>query len=448
MKDLIEELSDFLVNITYDDLSPALIERAKEAMIDSHAAVLSGYGEKVSDLIMEWVREQGGGEQATVVGYDVKSTVSLSAFVHGVMGHAIDYDDVSPPLRGHPSLLVYASILSIAEAEGKSGKDMILSFLLGTEAMTKIGMNLNPSHYLKGWHSTSTVGVIGAAVAAGKLYGFTKDEYKTVIGLVSSMMSGIRRNFGTMTKSFHVGNAARSGVEAAQLVKKGMTASHHTFDSTGGVFDLYSDGLAEDGWKGSFGEPWSILDPGFHTKKYPCCYAIHRYIDGILEISSNDIAIDEITKIECIGAKGSFAPLRDTPPETGSEGMFSLEYVVAAGLIDGTIDFNSFTDEKVHRENVKELMTKVEVNEDASIKEDRSAGDNGYIVINMYLVDEVVKIKIINGKGSAMNPLTDVELKDKYMNCSKKAGLGEETIHQYNMLKELQEKNNISEMFN
>lgn len=448
MKDLMEELSDFLVNKTYDDLSPALIEKAKEAMIDSHAAVLSGYGEEVSDLIMEWVKEEGGRAQSTVLGYDVQSTVSLSTFVHGMMGHAIDYDDVSPPLRGHPSLLVYASILSIAEAEGKSGKDMILSFLLGTEVMIKIGINLNPSHYLKGWHSTSTIGVIGAAVAAGKLYGFNKDEYKTVLGLVSSMMSGLRRNFGTMTKPFHVGNAARSGVEAAQLVKKGFTASHHPFDSPGGVFDLYSDELEEGGWKGAFGEPWSILDPGFHTKKYPCCYATHRYIDGILELSSNDIAIDEIMKIECIGAKGNFAPLRNTPPETGSEGMFSLEYIVAVALIDGTIDFNSFTDEKVHKENVKELMTKVEVIEDDSIKEDRSAGDNGYIVINMYLEDEVVKIKIVDGKGSAMNPLTDIELRDKYMNCSKKAGLGDGTIEQYNMLKELQEKNNISDMFN
>ncbi|WP_373893555.1 MmgE/PrpD family protein [Virgibacillus natechei] len=448
MKNAIEELSDFLVDTSYDDISSSLINKAKDAMIDSHAVILSGYEEEVSNILIDWVKDQEGASQSTILGYGVKSTVSLSAFMHGVMGHAIDYDDVFPPLRGHPSLLVYASIISVAEFEKISGKEMILSFLLGTEVMAKIGMNLNPSHYLKGWHSTSTIGVFGSAVAVGKLYGFNKKEFKTLLGLVSSMMSGIRKNFGTMTKPLHVGNASRSGVEAAQLVRKGFTASHTTFDSPKGIFDLYSDENRESGWEGTFGKPWSILDPGFHTKKYPCCYAIHRYIDAINDITSNNkIDVNEITKIECIGSKGSFAPLINYAPKTGLEGKFSLEYVISSALIDGPIDFNSFTDEKVIRKCIKKLMRKIKVIEDNSIEEDRSVGINGFITVNMYLIDEVIKIKIVDGKGSAKNPLTKYELKEKYINCSLKSDLGNKPKKDYKMLKKLQNINDIQEMF-
>lgn len=448
MNNKIEEISDFLINTSYNDLSLNLINKAKNAIIDSHAVILSGYKEDVSDISMDWVKEQSGGAQATILGYNVRTSVSLTAFIHGIMGHAIDYDDVFPPLRGHPSLLVYASILSVAEYEKLSGKEIILSFLLGTEVMAKIGMSLNPSHYLKGWHSTSTIGVIGSAVAVGKLYGFDKEKFNTLIGLVSSMMSGIRKNFGTMTKSLHVGNAARTGVEAAQLVRKGFTASHTTFNFPEGVIELYSDEKHEQKWEGTYGSPWSILTPGFHIKKYPCCYATHRFIDGIYDITSNNnFDIDEIQKIECIGSEGSFAPLIDHVPERGLEGKFSLEYVVSSALIDGTIDFDNFTNEKLNRNSIKKLMQKVEIKEDVLIKENRSAGINGCIIINIHLKNKIMKTQIVDGRGSAKNPLSENELKEKFMNCLIKSGLEKQAEKDYKLIKNLQDINNIQEMF-
>lgn len=448
MKDIIEELADFLVNTSYEDLSSTLISKAKDAIIDSHAVILSGYKEEVSDILIDWIKEQEGAAHSTILGYDVKSTVSLSAYMNGVMGHAIDYDDVFPPLRGHPSLLVYVSILSVAEFERLTGREMILSFLLGTEVMSKIGMKLNPSHYLKGWHATSTIGVFGSAIAVGKLYGFNKKEFKTLIGLVSSMMSGIRKNFGTMTKPLHVGNAARTGIEAAQLVRKGFTASYSTFDSPQGIFDLYSDENIDEGWRDEFGKPWSILEPGFHTKKYPCCYAIHRYIDAINEINSkNKFNVDEITKIECTGSPGSFAPLIKHAPNSGLEGKFSLEYVVSAALIDKTIDFESFTDERVNRENIKRLMSKTQIIADDMIEEDRGIGKNGFITVSIHFKDEVIKSKILDGKGSAKNPLTEKEIQEKFESCLSKSGLSNSYKKDYILLKKLEEINNIQKIF-
>src|SRR5699024_1186214 len=110
----------------------------------------------------------------------------------------------------------------------------------------------------------------GAAIAVGKLYNFGKREFQTLIGLVSSTMSGIRENFGTMTKPFHVGRASRTAVESAHMVKKGITASHNTLDSFKGIFFLYSDERVNQININTYGSPWSISKPGFHIKKYPC----------------------------------------------------------------------------------------------------------------------------------------------------------------------------------
>lgn len=448
MGNFTEELSEFLVRISYDDLPADLIKMARNAMIDSHAAILSGYGEDVSDLSYQWVSEQSGASHSTILGYNLKTTVSLAAFMHGIMGHSIDYDDVFPPLRGHPSLLVYSAVLSVAEFENISGRNMLLAFSVGTEVMSKIGMSLNPSHYLKGWHSTSTLGVIGASVAVGKLYNFNKEQFKTLLGLVSSFMSGVRKNFGTMTKSLHVGNASRIGVESVQMVRMGMTASHDTFDNPGGVFELYSDEQLDMNLGSTFGKPWSMIEPGYHIKKYPCCYATHRFIDATENaLFNHKIEIKKIKKIECIGSKGSFAPLLKTLPKTGLEAKFSVEYAVAATLIDGKISIKSFTDLNVNRENIIEIMEKVEMIEDEGIEENRGKGINGYVKMNIHFTDGVIEEKVINGKGSAKNPLSDAEIKEKFLDCASKANVCQDIKDLYNILYNMEDMRTARDLF-
>jgi 2-methylcitrate dehydratase PrpD len=414
----IEKLSHFCSSVKYEDFSPEIVGKAKKAIIDTHGVIFTGYKEQCSEILLDWVKNQGGKGQSTVLGYDFKTTPNFAALVNGTMGHATDFDDVFLPMRGHPSIPIYASVLAVSEAEQKTGKELIEAFLIGVEVVTRISSYMNPSHYLRGWHATCTIGVLGAAAAAGKLYGFNEEQFKTALGLSSSMISGLRLNFGTMTKPFHVGYAAKNGIEAAQLVKQGFEASHQIFDVEKGVFDLYTDEEIQPDWGDNLGKPFSIDHPGFNIKRYPCCYATHRAADAAHNLSKKlSLDFDDIDKIECVAPVATFTPLIHHRPKKGLEGKFSLEYVVAAMLMDQKLAPLTFTDEMVSRPAVQKLIPKVVAKEDPSIHEDRAKGDMGYVELIVYAKNRVYKERVAEAKGSANNPLNREELKEKYIDC-------------------------------
>lgn len=454
-----KNMSQFCHGVQFENLPPKVIENAKKAIIDTHGVMLSGYNEPVSNILVEWVRQQSTNSRSTVLGYGFKTSENLSALLNGAMGHAIDYDDVISELRGHPSLPVYAAVLAVCEAENKTGKDVITAFAVGVEVISKLGSYMNPSHAVNGWHSTATLGVVAVAAAIGKLYDFDEDKFKKVFGLASSMMSGLKINFGTMTKPFHVGYCARNGIEAAQLVNSGFTACEDSFTPETGVFDLYTDQEMKDEWGANLGNPWSIVEPGINIKRYPCCYATHRFADAAHHLNeSHTFNPNEIMKIECVAGLGLFAPVIHNRPKTGLQGKFSVEYVVAAMLVDKQVTIKTFTDENVNRAVIQNLIPKVELIEDDTILEDRSVNNTGYVELTISTGQKTFKEKVYHAKGSSKNPIDINEVKDKFVDCFSTLGYSSgdnelysallhlEAVVDLNHIVELTSKHKISHM--
>lgn len=447
MSRMTERIAEFCADVSYEQLPQTVVEKAKLAIIDTFGVIHTGFREPLGEMIVNWIQKQTNVAEATILAYDLKTTPSLAALANGALGHAIDYDDVSDMLRGHPSAVIFPATLAVAESEGKSGKDLITAFVTGVELMCRLGIIMNPSHYAKGWHSTATLGVMGAAVAVGKLYRFNVEEMKMVLGLAASMISGMRLNFGTMTKPFHVGFAARNAVEAAQLVRAGYTAAQNVFDRPMNVFELYSDETIDARWVDELGNPWSIVEPGLSVKRYPCCYATHRIADAAYKLAQEGIDVAKINKIECRVPKGGLAPLIFHRPSTGLQGKFSMEYVVSAMLLDKKIGIRTFTDEMVRRKEIAELIGKVELVEDESIKENRKIGDLGYVKLTVVTAEKIYSTTVYHAKGSPKNPLTPGELKEKFMDCmsSKDRRYAEKTWDKLSMLENI---DNVNEIFN
>ncbi|MBD1381787.1 MmgE/PrpD family protein [Metabacillus arenae] len=444
----VNRLCEFCASTEYEDLPAQVIENTKNAIIDTHGVIFTGYKEPVADLLIDWVKDQSMKTSATILGYELKTSESLAALVNGVMGHAIDFDDVHSGLRGHPSIPIYSAILAVAEAEKKTGKELITAFSVGVEIMTKLGSYVNPSHVVKGWHPTATLGVIGVASAIGKLYSFTQAEFKQVFGLATSMMSGLKLNFGTMTKPFHIGYCAKNGIEAAQLVKRGFTACEDTFTPKTGVFDLFTDEEVKEFWGEDLGKPWSLIDPGFNVKRYPCCYATHRFADAALILSqTNQFKLEDIERIECVAAVGSYVPLIYNRPKSGVEGKFSLEYVIAAMLQDQKLSVQSFTDEMVNRAVIQELLKKVFLSEDETIKENRPVGDIGYIELIIHTNEKAYKETIFHAKGSSKQPLSQTDLKEKFFDCLSREEFTSEANTSYQQLRDLENISDITQLF-
>lgn len=442
------EVSEFCRSVQYVDLPEKVIENAKIAIIDTHGVIFTGYEEPVARILVDWVKQQSGKSKSTVLGYGFRTSESLAALVNGTMGHAIDFDDVNAGLRGHPSIPVYVAVLAVGEAENKTGKDLITAFCIGVEVMTKLGTYMNPSHVVNGWHSTATLGVVGVAAAIGKLYDFNESQFKKVFGLASSMMSGLKINFGTMTKPFHIGFCARNGIEAAQLVNRGFTACDDSFTPKTGVFDLFTTEEEKDFWGSDLGKPWTLLEPGFNIKRYPCCYATHRFADAAYRmVNQHRIDPNDIQRIECVAAAGTFAPVIHHRPTKGLQGKFSLEYIVSAMLVDHRIGIDSFTDEMVNRPIIQQLIPKVLLREDSTIKENRAVNDTGYVELIVETRKTTLKEKVVHAKGSSRNPIDIHELKEKFIHCLAHAGHSARSENFYAALFELEKTNDLQQLF-
>jgi 2-methylcitrate dehydratase PrpD len=265
---------------------------------------------------------------------------------------------VSWALQGHPSAPVLPAVLAVAEARGCSGADALLAYVIGFEVEARIGQALSRSHYARGWHPTSTVGIFGATAAASRLLGLDHDAVCTAFGIACSRAAGSRMNFGTDTKPLHAGFAARDGVESARLSARGVTAHTDGLAAPMGFADLYSG--AQPLQLAELGKQFALERPGVELKPYASCRFTHRTIDAVLALRERhpDAKID---RLECEIDPFALQILIHPQPRTGLEAKFSLPYCAAVSWLDGVPGLSSFSDERASREDVQSLLGTVQV---------------------------------------------------------------------------------------
>lgn len=360
---LTAQVARFVTGTSYEMLPPELITAVKRAWIDTTGVTLAGAREESGSIARRLAELAGAAPEATIIGMGVRSSAPLAALANGVAGHALDYDDMSKGLNGHPSVPLVPAVLAIAESTGCGGKDAVLAFAVGYEVTARLGASMGPSSYARGWHATSVVGTLGAAAAVARLLDLDEAQTRHALGIATSMASGSRQNFGSMTKPLHAGLAARAGVEAATLASLGFTADERAIEAPLGFGALYNPA---DDWQPEritgFGDPWDLLDPGLCVKQYPCCYNTHLALDAAFKATGR-ARVDEaaVESIEVRVMEGSTPALIHHRPATGLAGKFSMEYCVAAALLDGEIRLSSFEDEAVARDTAQSLLRRVSV---------------------------------------------------------------------------------------
>ena len=337
------------------------LEAARRAVLDTLGVAVAGSREESARIAAALALEAGGREEATLLGHDERVPAAAAALTNGVAAHALDFDDVSAPMRGHPSVVLLPALLGLGEASASPGRDVLTAFGLGFEVQAKLGRAIGERHYERGWHATSTFGTIGAAAACARLQRLDAAATRAALGIAASMAAGLQRNFGSMTKHLHAGNAARSGLEAAQLAARGFTADAAAIEGPAGFLALMGDGPADLASLDAPGDPFEITSSGVGVKLYPCCYATHRALDAALDLRERH-AIDPaaVRRLRVEVARGGLLPLRSEPPTTGLQGKFSMEYCLAAALLDGAVGLATFTDDAVRRPAARDLMSKVE----------------------------------------------------------------------------------------
>jgi 2-methylcitrate dehydratase PrpD len=368
--EITRELSRYIEGLRYESLPPDVVERVKLCFLDWLGVTLGGCGHPLVRTLMELVLDQGGNRQATVVGHDILTSTLQAALVNGSASHTLDFDDVHTIMIGHPSVPVFPAALALAESSGASGKDFIAAYVAGVEVECRVGAYVFPSHYLKGWHSTATLGHFGAAAACANLLQLDADRVIHALGIAGTQAAGLRQVFGSMCKPFHAGKAAMDGLMAALLARQGFTSSMEIIEGRRGFAQVLDGASNAEQALDGLGERYAVDDIVF--KYHASCFETHPAIEAILSIREREMP--ETGEVEEIRLKLSPLAIEVANirlPQTGLEAKFSQSCCASLALVSGDTGEGAFSDMGVKDPVLIDLMERVVVEETADFSPTR-----------------------------------------------------------------------------
>ncbi|WP_439628411.1 MmgE/PrpD family protein [Shinella sp.] len=342
--------------------SETAMERARDAVIDTLGCMIAGAHDPAVQAVVDAFRDElsSGGDCWLVIGGAAPS--SLAALVNGKAAHALDFDDNFHPARAHASAVLVPALLAVAGASSTSGRHFLEAYLTGLEAQAAVGFGVNPSHYNRGWHGTSTVGTIGAAAGVARLLGAGIEQTAHAMSLATSMACGPKGQFGTPAKPLHAGIAARNAVEAARLALAGSAGRLDILERSQGFLDLFG-GDEPRGWADWHPEDAHVIETrGLVTKRHPCCASTHRAIDALLDLKhEQDLTAADIARIETKVGLSAVRNLVYREPENGMQARFSMHYCLATALMNDGLSLKDFEPSALHRPQIQALMSRIEM---------------------------------------------------------------------------------------
>ena len=413
-------VSEFIVNTRYEDIPEDVVALGKKTLLDGFGLALAGSASVVAPVVRQYIGTLGvTGKSATVVGTALKAPPRFAALANGVSIHADDYDDTGSAL--HVAAPVLPPAFALCEERTRSGKDLMLAFHVGVEAASKIGEAIAPRHDREGFHTTGTIGSFGSAAACAKLRGLTVQQTAFALGIAASQASGIRRNFGSMTKAFHAGHAAEGGSVAADLAALGFTAADDVLEAPLGFFQAAGGGFDPAAIVNRLGRPWMFASPGDLIKRFPCGTIQQPVMDATLRlIAQHSIKAADVERVEVGGNQSNVNTLFRHRPTTGLEAKFSMEFAVAILLVDGKAGLGQFTDASVRRTDVQATIGRVNFYADPEFD---TLGREGAFqavleepaIIRIHMKDgRLLSTRTEPAKGSSKNPMTYEEVADKF----------------------------------
>ncbi|MCL4690649.1 MAG: MmgE/PrpD family protein [Burkholderiales bacterium] len=344
--------------------------------------------------------------QAAVLGRAERVDMASAALVNGISSHTFDFDDTHLKTIIHPAGPVASALLALAEVTGASGRRLIDALVLGIDVSCRLGNVMYPDHYDRGWHITGSTGQMGAAAGCARLLGLDEERTAMALGIAASQPVGMREQFGTMTKPFHPGAAARAGLLAALLAKHGFTSSPKSIEAPRGYVQVVS---TKCDWGEATDELGRRFEISFNTyKPFACGIVIHPTIDAAVQLRARGVRADDVERIELKVHSLVLELTGKKEPKDGLEGKFSVYHGFAAGLTFGRAGEGEYDDAIVTREDMVALRRKVVATVDDSI--DEAAAD----VTAVMKDGRRERVFVEHAIGSLERPMTDADLEAKF----------------------------------
>jgi 2-methylcitrate dehydratase PrpD len=404
-------LAEFIIDLEFENIPQSVIDKGKLCVLDCLASALSGYDDPATQIIGNYVEEFGGKPQASILGTQLMTDVMHAALANGIIAHATDFDDYHEETVIHATGSCLPALLALAEYIGASGKDILKALVIGVDVCIRMGLSLGSYHYELGWHSTATAGRFGATAAACKLLKLSKEQSINALGICGTQAAGLRQVFGTMTKPFNAGKAAMDGVMAAVLASRGWDCSQDIIEGELGIFDVMTAKPNREIIMEGLGKKFHILDMSF--KPYPSCACTHSVIGLLEEIQrKHRVNIDQVKEIRVKTGPVAFTSAGNKTPRKGVEGKFSLWFLAALALAEGSVTIDKFTDQKVNDPELVALRKKV----NAELVRELKLGGQVKVILKDG-VEYTGSTK--HPKGGPDNPMDFQELSQKFYDAAK-----------------------------
>jgi len=443
-------LAERIAAVRYDDLPPEAVHWAKVAILDTIGCTLAGSTEPCARIIDRVTTGGASAGPCLIFGSNRRTAALDAALINGTAAHALDYDDVSNTLGGHPSAPIVPALFALAETRSASGRAFITAFVTGFETETRIARGVNFHHYEKGWHPTATLGVFGATAACCHLLGLPADRTAVALGLAASFASGVKANFGTMTKPLHVGHCSRNGLLAALLAADGFTANPGALEHRQGfllVFNGAGNFDAEAITRG-WGDPWDIERPGVGIKQYPCCGSTHPAVDAMLMlVREHDLTPAMVERVDSWTHPRRLAHTNRPVPSSDLDAKFSVQYCLARALTNRAVKLDHFLDDTYRDADVQALLPRIYAAPHPEMRMDNS-GEHFGAEVRVTLTDgRVLSQRVGQAIGRGVdNPLPAELLEAKFLDCASRALPEAKAQRLLEMLRAMESQDNLARL--
>lgn len=420
------DLAAHFSKVEYADLPDSGLHEMKRLVLDYLGVGLNGSRTDSGRIAGDFAVDLGGVAEATVIGRADRVPAVHAAFANAVASHSIELDDVDDLALFHYGPPVIAATVAVAQSVKAGGEQTLAAALAGCEMMNRLSLATNNALRDRGFHTTPTCGVFGATVAAGKLLGLTADQLTSALGLAGAQSSGLMEMYGTsMQKRINPGPAARNGITAAMLARRGYTGADTILEGERGFGRAFAGKLDTDALMAGLGSEVPVT---VEYKPYSCARPIHNAIDCALELRAGGVTLAEIDTL-VVRRHPDWANYHlISKPRTYHEAQVSLPYSVAIAFADGSALPAQYSNERLSDVPVMSLAERVVVEPDATLPR----GVSCHMTVTTK-DGRALSAQVDYPRGSTQNPLTDKDLTAKFLMLTEgvlPAGNGERIAEQ------------------
>lgn len=442
-----QQLAQYALRLKNETPRPQVMAKARDFFSDTFACAAAGIHERAVRTAISYVESTAPANEAMLLFAPMYTSMENAAMINGIACHVSDYDDVLDSMNGHASAVILPAAIAAGEYMHSTGKDVLRAYIIGIEICGCIGRGLAAGNFQHGWHSTSTLGIFGAVATAAVLFGLSEEQLTYAFAIAASESSGIKGNFGTMTKSLHAGRAAAKGIFSARLAQCGYDANPEVMETSGGFAEVTTGSLDMDTMLMHMASHDSeFLNPGMVMKNYPSCKGTHNSIDAVRYIVERyDLHPEEISKIEMHVQPYIRDVLRYPDAQTPLQGKFSLNYCVALAAIRRNVTLADFEGDSIHDPMIQDMMARVEMVIDHSLANGSYMLARGDAEAFIHTTDgRTFRHRVNHSLGDPHNPMTREQMRSKNELCLKKAVQQDRVVETLDMLHRVDQLSDIA----